>query len=562
MSVVLDLADIQGNILAGYGKQGFPVGRLILFHVDGAGADAHGANGRRFVDMLRPRVTNALRWDDDKPRKPNEFIVPKPLVALNLAFSFHGLIALGVPTRTLREMPDPFIDGMAARARLLGDDFAGAGWRDKWDEVWRPSHPDPACDPKTPHILVTLNAQLGDEAKAEMEKITAEIIEAAAGCGVKLLPGHNRSGDKPQPYQELSALFTKEGKPRNTEHFGFADGISDPVFDGQYLFGEERLEARGNGAVDGEDNWRPLATGEFLLGYPDEAQENAGPITPIPFFRNGTYMAYRKLHQNVRAWNDFIDKTARDLQKVFKIADFADARELLVAKMIGRWSDGVPLSVAPTLPQWKILREEIKTKRSGTPQERAEARKALIDFRYFEDPKGLQCPLASHTRRVNTRDSLDPRGDQRQEPALRGGSVLNNRRRILRRGLPYGKSGPDSRDEEEHGIVMLVLCADLFRQFEFVQQQWVNYGLDARSGGDTCPIVGNHSQGDATMDDEARKRNGPKAKFVIPADPRDGHPPFIVEGLPQFVETRGGEYFFVPSLTSLRMIAKGSVDPT
>jgi hypothetical protein len=103
---------------------------------------------------------------------------------------------------------------------------------------------------------------------------------------------------------------------------------------------------------------------------------------------------------------------------------------------------------------------------------------------------------------------------------------------------------------------MLVVCASLFRQFEFVQQQWLNYGLDSRAGSDTCPIVGNHSDG------TPGGKNGPKAKFVIPSDPASGHPPFIVEGIPQFVETRGGEYFFVPSMTALRMIGMGVVDPT
>jgi hypothetical protein len=100
---------------------------------------------------------------------------------------------------------------------------------------------------------------------------------------------------------------------------------------------------------------------------------------------------------------------------------------------------------------------------------------------------------------------------------------------------------------------MLVVCARLFRQSEFVQQQWINYGLDARAGNDTCPLVGNHSAGGAA---------GPKAKFVIASDPKSGRPPFVVEGIPQFVETRGGEYFFVPSMTALRMIGMGVVDPT
>ena len=69
-------------------------------------------------------------------------------------------------------------------------------------------------------------------------------------------------------------------------------------------------EAHGNGAVDGAGNWRPLATGEFLLGYPDEAQEIAGAAMPLDFSRNGTFMAYRKLHQNVVAFPNFITETA------------------------------------------------------------------------------------------------------------------------------------------------------------------------------------------------------------------------------------------------------------
>ena len=86
--------------------------------------------------------------------------------------------------------------------------------------------------------------------------------------------------------------------------------------------------------------------------------------------------------------------------------------------------------------------------------------------------------------------------------------MLNNRRRILRRGLPYGNSSEGTSDSDEHGVVMLVGCTSLFRQFEFVQQQWINYGLDANVGNDTCPLTGNHSGG----------ADGPKAKFVIASD--------------------------------------------
>jgi Dyp-type peroxidase family len=546
MSVVLDLADIQGNILAGYGKQGFPKGRYILFHIDGESDAQKAANGRSFLSEWWPRVTSALRWED-KPHKRGEYVVPKPQVAVNIAFTFRGLLALGVSTRTLRGMPDPFIDGMAARARLLGDDFIGANWRDYWDEIWQ-------ADARPAHILVTLNARA--EAMPALEDVTKELETSAQRCGVRVLEGHNQRGKPKARYQELSAIWKPDGSgPAPTEHFGLADGISDPVFDGQYPDETEQLEATGNGAVDGMGKWRPLATGEFLLGYPDEAQEIAGAAVPIPFSRNGTFVSYRKLHENVRSWRDFVDTAAKDFGKVFKIPNHGDARELLIAKMIGRWSNGVPLSKAPTLDGWRIISARLKE------MPRNERTKLLTDFTFLDgDADGRRCPLGSHIRRANTRDGLDPRAVQPKE--YRGGSTLNNRRRILRRGLPYGHSGPDTRDEEDHGIVMLVMCADLFRQFEFVQQQWMNYGLDARSGSDTCPIVGNHSSGEDTRDPEARKRNGPKAKFVISADPDAGHPPFILEGLPQFVEMRGGEYFFAPSLTALRMIATGAVDPT
>ncbi len=158
--------------------------------------------------------------------------------------------------------------------------------------------------------------------------------------------------------------------------------------------------------------------------------------------------------------------------------------------------------------------------------------------------------MTSHTRRANTRAGLDPRAPRacptistrRRSPAAARCSTTGAASCV---GLPYGQYDPDAADAGEHGVLMLIICADLFRQYEFVQQQWINYGLDARAGSDTCPssaIIRRRGY----ADEEARRRNGPKAKFVAPADPASGCPPFIAEGLPQFVETRGGEYFFAP----------------
>jgi deferrochelatase/peroxidase EfeB len=546
MAVALDLADIQGNILSAYGKLGFPKGRFLTLHIDDP------AGGRKFVNALMPGITTALRWPSPRTPIPAGTVEAKrPLVAVNIAFSWYGLLALGIPTRTLRAMPDEFIDGMMARAPMLGDNFK-PDWKQSWDEVWTKGSTARTIDPAAVHMLITLNAQMNPDG-TPVPELDAKTREIEALCrsigGVRILPGHNPPGQPPAPYQELTAIMQRgpggQVAPCPKEHFGFTDALGDPVFEGEYPGRFEKDSAHGNGAVDAAGNWRPLATGEFLLGYPDEAQEIAGAAMPLDFSRNSTFMAYRKLHQNVVAFRKFIAETAVPFGAVFGIADPKDAAETLTAKIAGRWSDGVPLARAPTVAEWR----KFNTQFPDVPREQNLAAsvargKAVIDFTYKEDPQGLKCPITSHMRRVNTRDGLAPTGTE--------GSVLNNRRRILRRGLPYGDSSNSVSDADEHGIVMLIACASLFRQFEFVQQQWINYGLDANAGNDTCPLTGNHEGG----------ADGPKAKFVIASDPKSGRPPFVVEGIPQFVETRGGEYFFVPSMTALRMIGMGVVDPT
>jgi len=90
------------------------------------------------------------------------------------------------------------------------------------------------------------------------------------------------------------------------------------------------------------------------------------------------------------------------------------------------------------------------------------------------------------------------------------------------------------------------LNASISRQFEFVQQQWIDYGNDQKLGNDKDPLMGNH---------------GGRGRFVVQGDEDPANPPFICSKLPNFVELRGGDYFFLPSITALGMIALGIVDP-
>jgi Dyp-type peroxidase family len=517
MTKLLDLADIQGNILQDF-VSGFPSARFVLLRVPDA------ARGRAFVLEYRVKVTTALRWDDSNAYA-QKIQAKRPCVAINLGFTFNGFYALELPTRTLARMPPEFIDGMKARADILGDNTKDNAQSD-WDAVWQ----------KRPHILVGLNALIDPATGHPVPELEAEtdfLKQLCAKHDIEILQGHGKEG---APWQDASAILVENKatyKPTPVEHFGFVDGISNPVFEGQ--FGNDHVEAImaiGNGKIlskqpgetDDSGRWAPLATGEFLLGHPDEAQETADSTVPVEVMRNGTFLVYRKLHENVASFTNFIEASAQGYAQTLGCST-DDAKLILKAKMSGRWTDGVPLAVAPTIAEWKAFNEKYAGKGDDRP---------YVDFSYGDDPEGLKCPVTSHMRRTNTRDGLTGKS-----------SALNNRRRILRRGIPYGKTSPD--DTEEHGIIFLAMCSSLSRQFEFVQQQWINYGLDANAGNDTCPLVGNRA-GDA--------------KFVVPVDPESGEAPFIASNIPQFVEVRGGEYFFLPSMTALRMIGMGTIDPT
>ena len=552
MSAELDLADIQGGILRAYGRQGFPKARYFFLNVRDP------AQGRRFVEAVRPRITTAARWKNPDrgeplmrtrnprvkdvvraegvPDYPGEVQLLKPKVAINIAFTFYGLVALEISTRTLRGMPDEFIDGMEQRAAILGDDL----YLDRRDAVWRNSRGETRV-----HLLVSMNSEMNPDGTPipELDEETAwlrGLCDQSEG-GIVLLDGTGPEGAK---WQEMSAILSEEGGrkwPTNKEHFGLSDGFGDPVFEGQLSGEAERLRMVGGGKLLPDQSWAPLATGEFLLGHADEAQEIPGAAMPIEFSRNGTFMAYRKLHEDVGAFDAYIKEQGARYARMFGIADPAEAEEIVKAKLVGRWSDGVPLMAAPTFAQWTAFKAELAAAHAADDKPKlAQIALRFTDFTYRTDPAGTTCPVTSHLRRANPRDMLDPHfGDL----ASSDGSALINRRRILRRGLPYG--GTNAADGD-HGIIFLAICSSLFRQFEFVQQQWMQYGLDFNAGSDTCPIVGNHD---------------PEAKLVIAADPASGRP-FICDRMPQLVEPRGGDYFFIPSMTALRMIGRGIVDPT
>ncbi len=517
----VDLHDVQGNIIKAYPRLGFPRARYLFLRI------SDGKLGRQFLAKLLPLVTTSAPWLQRGNAADGS---ARPQVATNVAFTFEGLRRLGVPQASLQTFPEAFASGMKARRAILGDD--GPSAPEHWDAIWQ--------DPDPVHLFIAINGGTFEQIHQVYEHILALGVD---GTAIKLVDGHRAPDGKTLPYQDASAIFINdEATPR--EHFGYADGISNPFFKGSLA---DSSNVVGGGKRKGDDDWEPLETGEFLLGYRDEAFEY--PAAPVPNLLgdNGTYLVYRKLHENVGAFEEYLNEAG---------AKYPEGREALAAKMAGRWRNGAPLVHYPTeesanqfAEEWAEAKKRIAG--SANPAERAHAKRQfgklnekMVDFDYTEDLPGGRCPIGAHTRRAHPRSALE----FGETGAFERPDALANRRRILRRGIPYGDSRDRTDNQGEHGVIFMALGADIARQFEFVQQQWINYGNDFRLANDKDPLLGNHGKGGG--------------RFLVETDPADPAPPHFCSKIPRFVETRGGDYFFVPSLTALRMIADGIVDPT
>ena len=283
----VDLADIQGNVLRGYTMPAAAYLWLRIVDVPKA---------RALMTRMLPFVETAEPWTEP------------PATAMNVAFTFAGLIELGLPDDVLASFPGAFRDGMAARAEQLGDRG--------------PSAPD-AWEFHGAHVLVSVYAVDVEHLRAAL----ASILAADADGGV-----------------ELVHLQRAEALAGGRDHFGFFDGIAQPAFAGAGV-----APRPGDGQPDGAGGWREVATGEVLLGYVDE--DGTKPVAPLaPFDRNGTFVVYRKLAMDVAAFRRFI--ASQDA--------YPGGPNLLAAKIVGRWPDGTPLAVSPERPDGAVSSDPLR----------------------------------------------------------------------------------------------------------------------------------------------------------------------------------------------------------
>ena len=396
------------------------------------------------------RIYNEAEWiasEIDQPESgppARENGAGAPLVHAHIAFTFSGLRTLGIDPKTLATFPEPFQQGMADRAAILGDSGVAA-----------PEHWDGYLGSKQVHGVlwfdVSRRARKGDRGTApelDPQALASEVLRnLVSSDGIDLL--HHETG-------QANHRRFGSGEVDRVEHFGFRDGVSQPWIDFDMPDGIALPPPRPGGGTPRHDGrWAPLAPGEFLLGYPDEdGQIQLAPCNER-LRHGGTYMVFRKLEQDVVGFRNFL-RAGRSVR---------DARKL-AAQMIGRWPDGTPLVQSPEGPN-----EDVP----------ADPNRTLNDFRYKrDDPGGLRCPISAHIRRANPRDTGD-RDDVR-------------RHRILRRGIAYGGDLlPDDSpgDGKKRGLLFIALNSRIDQQFEFLHAHWMNQGeFLGQAGAGQDPILG------------------------------------------------------------------------
>lgn len=524
-------ARVQGVVVSGFGD--LATGRALLLEFQWADGGTDSGGWLKTLADVAP-ITSAQPPDKTDPNAQAR--------AAALAFTWTGLQRMGLPDTALASFSRPFVEGMFQEDRLrrLGDRRSG-----QWLETVVPGGPlwsantplrpaistlpgafdvpdggyqeEHVTTPLTVHALLLLYAR--DEAAADAW--TAEVASALAPDQVAIV-------------RTLELVLDVEKSGISREHFGFADGLSQPApFDDT---GAVTLE----GAPVTTANKQPVQgvpLGEFLIGYVDGHHENApGPVTPgdlagqpdprpaaagLPphptaegFYDlglNGSYMAVRELRQDVAAFWNAMDRNAAAIREHDPANSAEVTAEWIAERVIGRDRQGHLLCPVGVL----------KPDSLGLPDNNY--------LFYDRDAHAVGCPPGSHVRRANPRDSLAP--DPSQKATLLQAA---NNHRIMRRARKFGPRIADYRvdDGAVRGLLFMCLNTDIERQFEFVQQTWLLNSDFATLRSEVDPLVG--PKGPMTIREQPLRRTVHVDTFVLAA---------------------GGDYFFLPSLPALRYLA-------
>uniref|UniRef100_UPI0035CA09B5 Dyp-type peroxidase n=1 Tax=uncultured Sphingomonas sp. TaxID=158754 RepID=UPI0035CA09B5 len=462
----LPVDEIQGDVLVGLQKKAeifvfFTIQDVAKFRIGLKNAIGH-------ITFLR----ETAEYEIAKPGEAGKNL----LVKANIAFSYPGIETLGLGAAV--GVDTSFVAGAKASAASLGD---------KPDDDWLPEYRSEtfhgvllvAAWDKLPQHALTL-------ARAEAESIKHIF-------GASILEAHREENKVRER--------VIGGKPQSGhEHFGFADGVSQPGVLGMTTPDPAHPD-KGN---PGQDLVKP---GEFVIGLETADPAPGAPPVPAPvappeWMKNGSYMVVRRLRQDVTGFYSWAAQTAASVGK---------SEDQFTAGLVGRWRDGSPLVNNPIQPN---------------PAEDEGNQKENNDFDFGPgDPAQKKCPFQAHIRKVY------PRGDMADEES--------ERHRILRAGIAFGED-----EDHDKGLFFVCYQNSIVDKFE-VLQGWAN-SADFAGPRDPAMHVPPRIGIDPIIGQGGEVRDGTwDTGQVSPPQPQ------------QFVISTGAAYFFSPSKSALEAIGNG-----
>lgn len=458
------LKDLQGNILKGHDRD-YATHIFLKFNTDDPNtADVNRRLIKFTISKLAPRITSARQQLLESELYKRYKIRGTRFVSFFLTHSGYRALREELPT-------DPaFRGGMEVAAERLNDP---PSWT--W-EFGGSANPIDA-------MILIADDDRDELARSEMVVLTDVIRAKDSGHEVQLAE---------VVHVERGRVFrNSNGEP--VEHFGYLDGISNPLF---LTTDQDRVNY-----YRGETNWKPWAPPDLVL-HRDRGGHEADSY--------GSYVVFRKLEQNVKR---FTMQRWMLAQKLYPQLDwsrgFDDTTEKQAAihkagaLMVGRYEDGTPLMEDPTGTHSYPL--------------------VSNNFNYDEDKQGRICPFHAHIRNVNQRGS-------------QGNAEPEKRHRIVRRGITYGERaenfGEPLHGLPDQGVGLLFMCyqSDIGNQYEHLQRI-MNGGEPTRS----VDTIGGSIPDEQRQPTEYRKDNGE----------------VVTETLDAVVKMKGGEYFFAPSISFL-----------
>lgn len=477
---VEDLLDeIQGNILKSHGRN-HGVHLFVKFTCDELTA-------KKWISSFAHKyVTSALAQAEDTKLYRNNKDVPGKIFA-NLFLTYAGYAYLGYKKDQVPK-GESFQKGMkhSAIQEELGDDV------NQWEQGFQ----------NEIHALILLAS----------DRITGPRSKEA-----KLLERKNQNLLRKQPalltekaekirqelheiadivHEEIGYVLRSSDSGAEIEHFGFRDGVSQPLF-----LKRDIDEERKNSDFS---NWDPRAPLSLVLCKDPLGTKGES---------YGSFFVYRKLEQNVKAWEEDIN----DLAEKLKGSEPAADPHLAGAYTMGRFQDGTP-----------VVKQ--KTSSGKKPEEN--------NFNYKDDLQGLKCPFQAHARKVN------PRGDTEWLAPPDNSLEKEKMNRIVRRAINYGHL-PSEKPEKDAGLLFMCFQADLEEQFNLMQKKWAKDPNFVKAKTGTDVVIGV----------EKRDEQGKEVKETYKWPTKWNESEQTEVDFTHWVTMKGGEYFFAPSMSFLKSFA-------